>query len=122
MINSIFVSYPTPINREQVAFIEALLDYLRKRGFSPRTLGVTDYDMDAPLKAMRRLMLESNGVITIALKKTLAMVPIEDENVKDEGPLYEEKWYTSPFCHVEPAMEFQLGLPIWKKGQGQLTN
>jgi len=37
------------------------------RGLEPRTLGVTDYDMDAPLKAIRRLMLESNGLITIAL-------------------------------------------------------
>ncbi|MEH6542745.1 MAG: hypothetical protein V7721_02280 [Porticoccaceae bacterium] len=112
MKNSIFVSYPSPINETQVAFIEALLSYLDNRGFSPRTLGVTDYDMDAPLKAMRRLMLESNGVITVALKKTLTMVPIDDEESVDKGILYEERWYTSPFCHVEPAMGFQLGLPI----------
>jgi len=41
------------------------------RGLEPRTLGVTDYDMDAPLKAIRRLMLESNGLITIAFKRAL---------------------------------------------------
>nr|VFJ88362.1 MAG: hypothetical protein BECKLFY1418A_GA0070994_100411 [Candidatus Kentron sp. LFY] len=43
------------------------------RGLEPRTLGVTDYDMDAPLKAIRRLMLESNGLITIALRRSLIM-------------------------------------------------
>jgi hypothetical protein len=31
---------------------------------------VTDYDMDAPLTAIRRLMLESNGLLTIAFRRT----------------------------------------------------
>jgi hypothetical protein len=44
--------------------------YLRGRGLEPRTLGVTDYDMDAPMTAIRRLMLESNGLITVAFRRT----------------------------------------------------
>lgn len=65
---SVFLSYPKPCMREQAVFIDRLCTYLDSRGFAPRTLGVTDYDMDAPLKAIRRLMLESNGLITIALE------------------------------------------------------
>ena len=67
---SVFLSYPKPFNEEQENFISELNKYLTSRGFSPRTLGVSDYDNDAPLKAIRRLMLESNGVITIAFRRT----------------------------------------------------
>ena len=58
---SVFLSYPKPHLKKQQSFINKLEEYLIMRGLEPRTLGVTDYDMDAPLKAIRRLMLESKG-------------------------------------------------------------
>jgi hypothetical protein len=48
MKTSIFLSYPQPFNAAQTHFIEQLTHYLLSRGLEPRTLGVTDYDMDAP--------------------------------------------------------------------------
>ncbi len=60
MKTSVFLSYPKPFSTEQQSFIGELSLYLQSRGLEPRTLGVTDYDMDAPLRAIRRLMLESN--------------------------------------------------------------
>jgi hypothetical protein len=100
---------------EQQQFIDRVSEYLDSRGFAARTLGVTDYDMDAPLKAIRRLMLESNGLITVAFRRTyiekgetnhrtnmtsLATYPLSDQ------------WLTSPWAHIEPAMAYQIGLPI----------
>ena len=70
MAISIFLSYPKPCFGRQKAFVEHINEYLVERGFAPRTLGVTDYDMDAPLTAIRRLMLESNGLLTIAFRRT----------------------------------------------------
>jgi hypothetical protein len=67
---SIFLSYPKPCFDMQQQFVAQVTDYLLQRGLAPRTLGITDYDMDAPLKAIRRLMLESNGLITIAFRRT----------------------------------------------------
>jgi hypothetical protein len=67
---SIFLSYPKPCFGKQNAFIKQLTEYLKSRGFEPRTLGVTDYDLDAPLTAVRRLMIESNGLITVAFRRT----------------------------------------------------
>ena len=55
---SVFLSYPKPHLKHQTEFIEKIREHLRVRGFTPRTLGVTDYDMSAPLKAIRRL----NGI------------------------------------------------------------
>ena len=60
---SVFLSYPKPCFGRQQAFVDAVVQHLKDREFSPRTLGVTDYDMDAPLTAIRRLMLESNGLL-----------------------------------------------------------
>jgi hypothetical protein len=111
----IFLSYPQPHVDKQAAFVDELSVYLKDRGLEPRTLGVTEYDNDAPLTAIRRLMLESNGLITVAFRRTW----IEKATVKrganvegaDEGSLA-DVWLTSPYCHIEPAMAFQLGLPI----------
>src|SRR5256885_1962939 len=67
---SVFLSYPKPCFGKQKDFIQHVREHLEMRGFGPRTLGVTDYDMDAPLKSIRRLMLESNGLITVAFRRT----------------------------------------------------
>ncbi len=71
MSSSIFLSYPRPFKKRQEEFIERIIHYFEERELQPRTLGVTDYDMDAPLTAIRRLMLESNGLVTIAFRRSL---------------------------------------------------
>lgn len=111
MKTSIFLSYPKPFNTDQERFIKDLSSYLNQRGLEPRTLGVTDYDVDAPLKAIRRLMLESNGLITVAFRRTLVK-SAEGKPNSIESYKLEDKWLTSPYSHIEPAMAFQIGLPI----------
>jgi hypothetical protein len=112
---SVFLSYPKPSFTKQKEFIEKATGFLQNRGFEPRTLGVTDYDMDAPLKAIRRLMLECNGVITIAfrryfIEKGTARFQTDIENLK-EAPIG-GTWLTTPWSHIEPAMAYQIGLPV----------
>lgn len=112
---SIFLSYPKPHLKQQEAFIKRIVEYLEQRGFQPRTLGVTDYDMEEPLVAIRRLMMESNGLLTIAFRRTF----IEKGEGKSGTDIPKTdsydlsgKWITSPYCQIEPAMAFQIGLPI----------
>jgi hypothetical protein len=112
---SVFLSYPKPCYIAQEKFLEELKDFLINRGFVPRTIGVTDYDMDAPLKTIRRLMLECNGLITVALRRTY----IEKGTGKYRTDLKESKeiqiqdtWLTSPWSQIEAAMAYQIGLPI----------
>jgi hypothetical protein len=112
---SVFLSYPKPCFGRQKVFVERISKHLSERGFSPRTLGVTEYDMDAPLTAIRRLMLESNGLITIAFKRTFvekgtARLRTDIDTLKQE-PI-DGKWLTTPWAHIEPAMAYQLGLPV----------
>jgi len=111
---SVFLSYPKPFMKSQQKFINDISDYLHSRNIAPRTLGVTDYDMNEPLTAIRRLMLESNGLLTIAFRRAF----VEKGTNKPESDLDEtsapisNQWMTSPYCQIEPAMAFQIGLPI----------
>jgi len=100
--------------KNQELFVDEITKYLQSRNIAPRTLGVTDYDMDEPLTAIRRLMFESNGLLTIAFRRSY----FEKGVFKPNSDIGEKKldiinqWTTSPFCHIEPAMAFQIGLPI----------
>ena len=115
MAINIFLSYPKTHTQDQSSFITDLTEYLRSRGFEPRTLGVNEYDMDAPLTAIRRLMLESNGLITVALRRLWMEKGVwqKGSNVNWSSEKHAgDMWFTSPYCQIEPAMAYQLGLPI----------
>jgi hypothetical protein len=112
---SVFLSYPKPYMEVQEDFINKVCHHLDGLGLAPRTLGVTDYDMDAPLKAIRRLMLESNGIITIAFRRTYVEKAVVNHGSDIHGRFsyhVSDQWLTSPWAHIEPAMAFQIGLPI----------
>ena len=114
MAISIFLSYPKPCFGSHKTLVERIFNQLVGRGCEPRTLGVTDYDMNAPLTAIRRLMLESNGLLTIAFRRTYVEKGTArlrtDINLKEES--IDGRWLTTPWAHIEPAMAYQLGLPV----------
>jgi len=112
---SVFLSYPKPHLKKQENFVNRLCEYLNERGLTARTLGVTDYDSDAPLTAIRRLMLESNGLIAIAFRRShhpQILVNAGSDVVDRPERSVKDSWSTSIWSHVEPAMAYQLGLPI----------
>lgn len=115
MRSPVFFSYPKPWCKDQDLLVQHVSSYLEQRGFEPRTLGITDYDMDAPLNAVRRLMRESNGLVTVALRRIQVAVGTSKRRGLDdslEDTALENQWLTTPWPHIEAAMAFQLGLPI----------
>nr|VFK43732.1 MAG: hypothetical protein BECKTC1821E_GA0114239_102812 [Candidatus Kentron sp. TC]VFK58388.1 MAG: hypothetical protein BECKTC1821F_GA0114240_10249 [Candidatus Kentron sp. TC] len=60
-------------------------------------------------------MLESNGLITIAFRRSLITEAKLRANA-DISEMQESRmrnvWLTSPYCQIEPAMAYQLGLPV----------
>ena len=111
----VFLSYPTPCFGPQREFIGRVVECLEQRGLAPRTLGVTDYDTDAPLKAIRRLMIESNGLMTVAFRRTYVEKGTARFRTDLEGlspTTIDGNWLTTPWSHIEAAMAYQLGLPI----------
>ncbi len=112
---AVFLSYPKPCFGRQQEFVSRVYDHLRSRGFEPRTLGVTEYDIDAPLTAIRRLMLESNGLITIAFRRTFVekgTARLRTDIASLSETQIDRTWLTTPWAHIEPAMAYQLGLPV----------
>jgi hypothetical protein len=113
---NVFLSYSVPLFSRQVRFLAVMGEHLQQQGFEARTLGVTDLNGNAPLKVIRRVLLESNGLVTIAFRRTEIL----------DGRFYESRgrsgrpaalpfhgqWTTSPYCHIEPVMADQLGLPV----------
>ncbi len=108
----VFMSYSSPYTQKQEQFIQAVKKFLMDRGFEPRTLGVTDYDMEEPLTAVRRMLLESNGLIAIAFRRGHIIQGIENEGNKEREKSLNDQYFSSPWCQIEPAMAYQLGLPI----------
>jgi hypothetical protein len=112
----VFLSYPKPHMERQQKFILAIQAYLTERGLEGRTLGQNEYDMNAPLAAVRRLMLESNGMLVVAFRRYW----IERGEENHEGDVtpprkarsISRSWMTSEWCHMEAAMAFQLALPL----------
>lgn len=107
----VFLSISTPFNDDQRDFRDKLKKSLKQHGFDPRTLGDTDYDTNAPLAGCRRLMLECNGLICLAFRRNEIVKGIPRPGKEEEDKL-DGKWLTSEFCQIEPAMAYQLGLPI----------
>lgn len=112
----IFLSRPSPHLNAQVGFIDALTDALASRGFEPLTLGPgSGYDYEAPLSGIRRLLMHSCGLVSIAFRRMHAPSATRflgaDIAERREEPI-NNVWLTSPYCQIEPAMAFQLGLPI----------
>lgn len=115
MATRIFLSYPKAHTLAQLRFIDSLGACLRDRGFEPRTLGVNQYDADAPLTAIRRLMSESNGLVAVALRRLWVERGRWRKGAEVDGAsesAASDVWLTSPYCQIEPAMAYQLGLPV----------
>ena len=109
---SVFMSYSSPYTPQQKEFVGRVQNYLRDHlGLAARRIGSTDYDNDAPLTGCRRLMMECNGLIAIALRR-YHITEGEERPGYENQKLISGKYFSSPWTHIETAMAFQLGLPI----------
>lgn len=110
----IFLSHPRPNSEQQRQLVDAVRGYFAERDLEPHTLGVDEYDTEVPLASIRRLMLECNGVLVLALRRYRV-----DQGCSvhlSNGQAVERdisgRWLTSPWSHIEAGMGFQLGLPV----------
>ena len=112
----VFVSRPTPHLKAQQEFVDLFTKELEARGFNPLTLGPgSSYDSEAPLVGIRRMLAHCCGLVSIAFRRTYANAATKYQGANIAGQSEEKRgdvWFTSPYCQIEPAMAFQLGLPI----------
>ena len=111
----IYLSYPKPFNKLQERFINLLWEDLQRRGFIPRNMGTSEYSMEAPLVAISRIIAESQGCLCVAFRRVYIEKAVNKKGANVEGQSADalnDYWYTSPYSHIEPAMAYQLKLPI----------
>jgi hypothetical protein len=115
----VFLSCPKPFMKSQEEFLVSVEEQLRANDLEPRTLGRSDYDMDAPLEGIRRLMVGCCGLIALTFRRTFIEKGTERLGSDNGGSEVSRdgSWLTSPYCHIEPAMAFQIGLPLllWRE-------
>ena len=117
----IFLSRATPqtsgeTGAAQTSFLRALTEYLGTRGLEPWTVGDTHFAAHG-IDEIRGLINRANGMITVAFKRDRVLgrgvaappPPRLADSLWTEGP---DTFVTTPWCHMEAAMAFQVGLPI----------
>lgn len=116
----IFLSYAKPFNKKQEEFIEKVILHFEQNDFDPKTLGEDDYGhgfhgIATPMENIRDKMKECFGLLSIAFRRTYIEKGTGKLNADIEGQeVYDisKKWITSPYCHIEPSMAFQINMPI----------
>lgn len=111
----VFLSYPKEINQNQEEFITLIKKHFHLHNMSTITVGVDSYNMDAPLSTIRQKISDCSGMITIALKRLYVekgIMNYESSVVDRTEKSITLQWFTSPFCHIEAAMAYQMGKPI----------
>ena len=114
----IFLSRAAPHLVPQQEFLDDLCGYLNSRGIEPRTVGETDFFGVSGLEAIRSVMMQSYGLVSVAFRRLLirdgADRPGADKEFRSVQQLEVKPntWLTTPYCHIESAMAYQIGLPI----------
>jgi hypothetical protein len=111
----VFLSYANPHTADQQEFVDRVRSSLRSRGLMPRTLGVPEHYPDAPLEAIRRLMVTSEGLLGIAFRRTHVVQGTgnhRDRTGARRADQLSDQWLTSPWVQIESAMAYQIGLPV----------
>lgn len=120
----VFLSLSKPYTEEQKKFRDNLIEYMKDHGLDPRTVGDTDFFIDEPLSGCRMLLLESYGLITLAFRRyyikagsenhpdNQTLLPYDDEGKPIKEKPIKGEYLTSPWCQMEAAMAYQIGLPI----------
>lgn len=115
----VFISCPKSYLSRQEEFLQKIEVFLKACELRPMTLGRNEYSMDAPLEAIRRLMSGSFGLLALAFRRTAILDGTDRPNsdLNEKQVSRSGSWLSSPYCQIEPAMAYQIGLPIliWRE-------
>src|ERR1700682_5210130 len=109
----IFVSMGTPYSDRYLQFRDELETFLRNRCKVERgIMGKSAYPDGSPLEKVRDVMRDCHGVIVVAYERKYLQSGVEKRGGKAPITL-QDRAYTTPWNHIESAMAFSLGLPLY---------
>ena len=110
MIN-VFISHPTPYNKQQENFLSLIELELKKHKLNPTNLGKNNWSFKSPLKPIKEIMDTCTAAIVIGLERHHSYIGYEKEFSKNSKELV-HKYSSSPWIQIEAGMAYQADLPI----------
>jgi hypothetical protein len=108
---NVFISHPTPFNKNQENFLNLIELELKNHGLNPINLGKNNWNFKSPLKPIKKIMDTCEAAIIIGLERHHSFIGYDKENSKDSKELV-HKYSSSPWIHIEAGMAFQANLPL----------
>jgi hypothetical protein len=106
----------TPYTAAYKQFREELETFLRDScGVDPRIIGKNEYPSGNPLEHIRSKMRQCAGVIIVAYERKYLETGMEKRGAEAEHKeqKLENRIYTTPWNHIESAIAYSLGLPLY---------
>jgi hypothetical protein len=124
-IPRVFVSMGTPYREDYVQFRDALERLLRDQcRVDPRIIGKNEYPSGTPIQHINDTIKSCDGVIIVAYERKLIEKGVEKPGANlayhNTTELKNEK-FTTPWNHIESAIAYALGLPLYIIAQRGLT-
>jgi hypothetical protein len=110
MGNKVFISKGSNATNRQREYIDAVLDTLRLVGLNPRIMNENEWSHSQPLKAIKRIIRECDGIVVIAFTRTRydKGIEVRSEDNKELNNIS----LPTPWNHIEAAIAYTFDLPI----------
>jgi len=110
----VFISHPTPCNKEQMGLLKLIDDKLEKHGLNPVNLGKKNWNYKKPLEPIKKLMSECKGAIIVGIERHHSFIGYEKEIATKKSDKIEliHKYTSTPWVQIEAGMAYQAGIPL----------
>jgi hypothetical protein len=109
----IFISMGTPYTEQYSQFRDELESFLRDTcKVEPKIIGKNEYPSGSPLEKIRDVMSRCHGVLVVAYERKYLEAGIEKRGGPTPRPL-NGLTYTTAWNHIESAMAYSFGLPLY---------
>lgn len=110
-MTNVFISHPTPYNKEQAKFLTLIELELKKHELNPTNLGKNNWNFRSPLKPIKEIMNTCVAAVIIGLERHHSYIGYEKEFSENSKELI-HKYSSSPWIQIEAGMAYQAGLPL----------
>ena len=106
----VFISAGTVATPEQQQVIEIVANCLENAGLSPRRMGVNEWSHDQPLRAIRKVIAECDGIAVVAFERI--SFPAGIEHTKEGEKALSDKRLPTVWNQIEAALGYANDLPL----------
>lgn len=110
MDNKVFISKGSTPTVDQRKFIDAVLDMLKTVGLSPRIMNENEWSHEQPLKAIKKIIRECEGIVIIAFTRVKIEKGFEIKKVNNTDLI--QVSLATPWNNIEGSIAYSFDLPL----------